>query len=114
RNSDSSTIQKITKKLRKKFHDKKKNVFRSSLIQKLRGYWDKLDRTVEEGTKLLETLCTVEVQLDGNIPILYVPKPQKEIEQLFTGANITSPEILPKKIKTKTYSNRKLKNVACK
>jgi transposase len=84
------------------------------LIQKLRGYWDKLDRTVEEGIKLLETLCTVEVQLDDNIPILYVPKPQKEIEQLFTGANITSPEMLPKKIKTKPYTNRKLKNVACK
>jgi hypothetical protein len=84
------------------------------LIQKLRGYWGKLDRTVEERIKLLETLCTVEVQLDDNIPILYVPKPQKEIEQLFTGANITSPEMLPKKIKTKSYTNRKLKNIACK
>jgi hypothetical protein len=69
------------------------------LIQKLRGCWGTLDITVEEGIELLETLCTVEVQLDGNIPALYVPNPRKEIEQLLTLANIPIPEILPAKIK---------------
>jgi hypothetical protein len=48
----------------------------------------------------------VEVQLDGNIPALYVPKPHKEIEQLLTLANIPIPEIIPSKIKIK------LQNVA--
>ncbi|MDR1383222.1 MAG: hypothetical protein LBJ67_05160 [Planctomycetaceae bacterium] len=56
---------------------------------------------VEEGIELLETLCTVDVQLDGNIPALYVPKPRKELEQLLTLANISIPEILSSKIKSK-------------
>jgi hypothetical protein len=66
--------------------------------------------TVEEGIELLDMLCTVEVQLDGNIPVLYVPKPRKEIGQLLTLANIPIPEILPAKIKPNTKT--KLKNVA--
>jgi hypothetical protein len=68
--------------------------------------------TVEEGIELLKTLCTVEIQLDGNIPALYVPKPRKEIEQLLTLANIPIPEILPAKIKAKSNTKTKLKNVA--
>lgn len=40
------------------------------LIQKLRESWGTLDMTVEEGMVLLETLCTVQVQLDDNIPAL--------------------------------------------
>ncbi|MDR1384769.1 MAG: hypothetical protein LBJ67_13125 [Planctomycetaceae bacterium] len=51
--------------------------------------------TIEEGIELLETLCTVEFQRDGNIPALYVPKPRKEIEQLLTLDNIPIPEIFP-------------------
>jgi transposase len=82
------------------------------LIQKLREYWNTLDMTVEEGIELLETLCTVEVQLDGNIPALYVPKPHKELEQLLTLANIPISEILPAKFKTKPNTKTKLKNVA--
>ncbi|MDR1384671.1 MAG: hypothetical protein LBJ67_12635 [Planctomycetaceae bacterium] len=66
----------------------------------------------EEGIELLETLGTVEVQLDGNIPALYVPKPRKEIEQLLTLANIPILEILPAKIKSKPNTKTKLKNVA--
>jgi hypothetical protein len=54
----------------------------------------------------LETLCSVEVQRDGNIPTLYVPKLRQEIEQLLTLANIPTPAILPSKIK----SNTKTKN----
>ena len=84
------------------------------LIQKLRACWGELDMTVEEGIELLETLCTVQVQLDGNIPALYVPKPRKEIEQLFTLANIPIPEIFPTKLKTNPNTKTKLKNVACK
>ncbi|MDR1478510.1 MAG: hypothetical protein LBJ00_06160 [Planctomycetaceae bacterium] len=71
------------------------------LIQKLREYWNALDMTVEEGIDLLETLCTVDVQLDGNIPALYVSKPRKELEQFLTLANIPTPEIIPSKIKSK-------------
>jgi hypothetical protein len=70
--------------------------------------------TVEEGMELLETRCTVQVQLDANIPALYVPKPQKEIEQLFTLANIPMPEIFPTKLKNKANTKTKLKNVASK
>ncbi|MDR1384382.1 MAG: hypothetical protein LBJ67_11165 [Planctomycetaceae bacterium] len=77
------------------------------LIQKLREYWNTLDMTVEEGIELLKTLCTVEIQLDGNIPALYVPKPRKEIEQLLTLANIPIPEILPAKIKSKHQNKTK-------
>ncbi|MDR1383331.1 MAG: hypothetical protein LBJ67_05740 [Planctomycetaceae bacterium] len=62
---------------------------------------------VEEGIELLKTLCTVEVQLDGNIPALYVPKPHKELEQLLTLANIPIPEIIPAKIKTKHQNKTK-------
>jgi hypothetical protein len=68
--------------------------------------------TVEAGIKLLETLCAVELQLDGNIPALYVPKPRKELEQLLILANIPIPEILPAKIKAKPNTKTKLKNVA--
>jgi hypothetical protein len=56
-----------------------------------------LDMTVEEGIELLEMLGTVEVQLDGNTPVLYVPKPHKDIEQLFNLANIPLPELLSAK-----------------
>ncbi|MDR2641499.1 MAG: IS1634 family transposase [Planctomycetaceae bacterium] len=82
------------------------------LIQKLRESWGKLDMTVEEGIELLETLCTVEVQLNGNIPALYVPKPRKEIEQLFTLTEIPIPEIFPTKLKTEPNSKTKIKSVA--
>jgi hypothetical protein len=70
--------------------------------------------TVEEGIELLETLCTVKVQLNGNIPALYVPKPRKEIEQLFTLTEIPIPEIFPTKLKTKPNSTTKIKSVASK
>jgi hypothetical protein len=68
--------------------------------------------TVEEGIELLETLCTVEVQRDGKIPALYIPKPHKEFEPLLTLANIPILEILPAKIKAKPNTKTKLKNVA--
>ncbi|MDR1382595.1 MAG: hypothetical protein LBJ67_01915 [Planctomycetaceae bacterium] len=61
---------------------------------------------VEEGIEFLETLCTVDDPLDGNILALYVLKHREELEQLLTLANIPIPEIFPVKFKTK------LKNVA--
>ncbi|MDR1382583.1 MAG: hypothetical protein LBJ67_01855 [Planctomycetaceae bacterium] len=73
----------------------------------MRGCWGTLDITVEEGIAFLETLGTVEVQLDDNISALYVPKSRKEIEQLLTLANIPIPEILPAKIKTKHQNKTK-------
>jgi hypothetical protein len=80
------------------------------LIQTLWEYWNTLDMTVEAGIEFLETLCTVEFQLDGNIPALYVPKPHKEIEQLLTFANIPIPKIIPSKIKSKLNTKSKTKN----
>jgi hypothetical protein len=57
--------------------------------------------TVEGGIELLETLCTVEVQIGNNSFALYIPKPRKEIEQLETLANIQIPEIIPSKNNSK-------------
>lgn len=78
------------------------------LIQELRGYWSTLDMTVEEGIELLETIGTVNVKLDSNCTALYIPKPQKEIQLLFSLTNIPIPDIIPSKIKSKPNTKTKI------
>jgi hypothetical protein len=96
------------------------------LIQKLQTAWGELDLTVEEGINLLETLCTVRIQLtapkenSNPITINRVPEPREDIQQLFQLANISNPEVLParkpttpntrKKIK-KTVDNKKIQKI---
>ena len=84
------------------------------LLRQLRKSWGELDMTVEEGLELLETLCTIRVQLiepDTTNPIIVnrVPEPREDIQQLFQLADIPTPEILPAKKPTNPTTRRKLK-----
>jgi hypothetical protein len=72
--------------------------------------------TVEEGLGLLETLCTIRVQLtetNSKNPIIInrVPEPREDIRQLFQLIDTLCPEILPAHIPTIPATRKKLKNL---
>jgi hypothetical protein len=82
------------------------------LVRKLRESWRELDRTVEEGLGLLETLCTTRIQWNASqktIIINRVPEPREDIRQLFQLADIPYPEMLPAQKTTKPATRKKLK-----
>jgi hypothetical protein len=69
---------------------------------------------IEEGLRLLETLCTTRIQWNTSqnpIIINRVPEPREDIRQLFQLANIPCPEILPAHIPTTPATRKKLKNL---
>jgi hypothetical protein len=84
------------------------------LVRKLRESWKNSDMTVEEGLKLLATLCTVRIQVTNTekCPIIIncVPELREDLQQLFQLANIPSPEILPAEKPTTPRTRKKLKN----
>jgi hypothetical protein len=71
----------------------------------------KLEMTVEEGIERLKTLNTLRMQTDNNTTVQIISKPSEDIEQLFTLANITAPEVLPTTCRFSILPNSP--NIAC-
>ena len=65
------------------------------IIKELTKRWQHLDLTVEEGIKNLTTLCTMEVKINGEV-YNQIPAPNKLLQQLFKGAKVVLPKVLPK------------------
>ena len=62
------------------------------IIKELSNIWRHLDITVEEGIKLLTTLCTMQVKVNDLVYYNEIPKPNKNIQELFAAANILLPK----------------------
>jgi len=63
--------------------------------RELRRAWADLDITVEEGLHQLQTLGTIEMQIDGGGSCLRVPQPSAACRALLQAADLRLPEALP-------------------
>jgi len=65
------------------------------IIRILRGAWQKLDLTVEEGLKQLTTLCSMEMKVKNQASCLKIPRPREKSRQLLKALDIRMPTVLP-------------------
>ena len=63
--------------------------------RELQRAWAPLDLTVEEGLDQLQTLCSMEIRLDGGGSCLQIPAPRAQSRALLQAADVTLPEALP-------------------
>ena len=57
--------------------------------------WADLDITVEEGLHQLQTLCSMEMQIEGGGSCLRIPQPSAACRALLKAADLRLPEALP-------------------
>jgi hypothetical protein len=57
--------------------------------------WADLDITVEEGLHQLQTLCSMEMQINGGGSCLRIPQPSAACRALLKTADLRLPEALP-------------------
>jgi hypothetical protein len=67
------------------------------IVAELARRWQELDTTVEEGIKVLCTLCATEVLLKGVVRCIQIPRPREPLQQLLAAARISLPDVLPSK-----------------
>lgn len=67
------------------------------IIAELARRWQELNTTVEEGIKVLCTLCATEVLVKGVVRCIQIPRPREPLQQLLTAARISLPDALPSK-----------------
>lgn len=67
------------------------------IVAELARRWQELDTTVEEGIKVLCTLCATEVLLKGVVRCIQIPRPREPLQQLLAAARISLPDALPSK-----------------
>jgi hypothetical protein len=63
--------------------------------RELQRAWAPLDVTVEEGLQQLQTLCAIEIRVDGGGSCLQIPAPRPQSRDLLNALDITLPEALP-------------------
>lgn len=63
--------------------------------RELQRAWAPLDLRVEEGLDQLQTLCSMQIQLDGGGSCLQIPTPRAPSRALLHAADVTLPEALP-------------------
>jgi len=69
--------------------------------------WTLLDVTVEEGLHQLQTLCAMELSVEGGGTCLRIPKPTPHAAALLKALNLRLPEALPHK-EVKVVTRKKL------
>jgi hypothetical protein len=67
------------------------------IIKELAEGWHSLNITVAEGLRQLETLCTIEVRIDGRASFNQIPQPRPLLQNLLDLAQVRLPEALPSK-----------------
>jgi transposase len=77
------------------------------VVKYLKEAWKTLNITAEEGLKILEGLCLLEVKINGEIKYFEVPEPSDIMDNLLTLAGVKLPDVLPYK-KANVYSRKKL------
>jgi hypothetical protein len=65
------------------------------ISQELSERWRTLDLTVEEGFRDLDTLCVIEVKMQGQACVNHVPVPTPHLQGLLALARVHVPEALP-------------------
>ena len=74
------------------------------LMRELGRRWARLDLTVEEGLKRLNSYCAIEVA--GVVSVL--PEPRADVKELFEAARVTLPAQLPPSASPKVATKKKL------
>ena len=69
--------------------------------------WVKLDLTVEEGLTQLQTLCAMELKIEGTGNCLRIPAPADNIQALLKALDVPLPDALPH-LKTNVVTHKKL------
>jgi hypothetical protein len=77
------------------------------LRRELGRAWADLDTTVEEGLHQLQTLCSMEMKVDGGGSCLRIPQPSAACGALLKAADLRLPEALPHR-KTLVVTRKKL------
>ncbi|MBU1153351.1 transposase [bacterium] len=67
------------------------------IIRALQNKWKGLDLTVEEGIKQLTTLCSMEVEVNGQGGCLKIPIPRETSQELLKRLDVRLPSVLPHK-----------------
>jgi transposase len=66
------------------------------IVRQLQHAWSQMDVTVEEGLKLLSTLCTMEIVVKGQQSCHCIPTPREISSQMLKAADIHLPQALPR------------------
>ena len=69
--------------------------------------WVKLDLTVEEGLTQLQTLCAMELKIEGTGNCLRIPAPADNVQALLKALDVPLPDALPH-LKTNVVTHKKL------
>ncbi len=83
------------------------------IVRELAGCWNKIDITVEEGIRELDSLCTYLVESNGKVLCQRLPKPNATISKLLKAADVRLPEVIVARginvaTRKKLVDNRKL------
>lgn len=65
------------------------------IVRHLRQAWEKFDMTVPEGIAQLSTLCSMEMEVNGQGTCLKIPRPRENTQKLYKALKITLPNVLP-------------------
>ncbi|MCP5007834.1 MAG: hypothetical protein GY941_28440 [Planctomycetes bacterium] len=65
------------------------------IILHLRQAWEKLDMTVPEGIAQLSTLCSLEMEVEGQGTCIKIPRPRKDSQKLLKALKVSLPNVLP-------------------
>ena len=70
----------------------------SGVIRCVRKRWESFDLTVKDGIEQLATVCSMEVNIQGqDTRCLKIPQPREQSCQLLEALKIKLPEALPKR-----------------
>lgn len=64
------------------------------IVRELAKCWNRLEITVEEGIRELDTLCTYLVETDGKVLCQKIPEPRDSTKRLIEAVGVTIPEVI--------------------
>lgn len=67
------------------------------IVRALQNKWKGLDLTVEEGIKQLTTLCSMKIEVKGQVSCWKIPMPREISQMLLNKLDICLPSVLPHK-----------------
>lgn len=79
------------------------------VVQTLAERWGELDLTVQEGLRALDTLCAIEVQVDGKPGCHTLPQPSPDVARLIELARVSLPKVF-RNSGVKVATKKKLQN----
>ena len=65
------------------------------IVRELRRAWAAFDLTVEEGLRELQTLCSIELQIQDRASCQIIPQPREQSQALLDALQVRMPTVLP-------------------